>query len=268
MTNISKREFDVLDLFGQKYLEWKVDALAHLKGNSLEETIEANNQSSSKDKAKAIIFLHHHLYECLKSEYLLVDDTKVLWDNLLERYDHQQKVLLPKAQYDWVNLRFQDFKSISDHNSAMFQIRSKLKLSGQKITDVEMLEKTFYTMHLSSMLLQHQYREKGFQKYSDLISFLLVAEQNNDMLMKSHNFRPSGSSPFVYDLSRHNLATESNTTHSGIRRHFKRGNFSGPNNKPHQEYKRVERCNYKGQGKTKNPSNKSPSEILEKDDLL
>ncbi|CAH9070755.1 unnamed protein product, partial [Cuscuta europaea] len=209
MANISKREFDVLDLSGQKYLEWKVDALAHLKANGLEDTIEAINQSSSQDKAKAIIFLRHHLHESLKSEYLLVDDPKELWDNLQERYGHQQKVLLPKAQYDWINLRFQDFKSISDYNSAMFQITSKLKLCGQKVTDADMLEKTVSTMHISNMLLQQQYREKGFKNYSDLISVLLVAEQNNDLLMKNHNLRPTGSSPSIYGPSGHNLATES-----------------------------------------------------------
>ncbi|CAH9130640.1 unnamed protein product [Cuscuta epithymum] len=101
--------------------------------------------------------------------------------------DQQQKVLLPKAQYDWINLRFQDFKSISDYNFAMSHITSKLKLCGQKVTDTDMLEKTFSTMHISNMLLQLQYREKGFKKYSDLIPVLLVAEQNNDLLMKNHN---------------------------------------------------------------------------------
>ncbi|VFQ69010.1 unnamed protein product [Cuscuta campestris] len=35
MANITKREFDILDLSGQRYLEWKVDALAHLKNNEL-----------------------------------------------------------------------------------------------------------------------------------------------------------------------------------------------------------------------------------------
>ncbi|CAH9148569.1 unnamed protein product [Cuscuta epithymum] len=251
MANISKREFDVFDLSGQKYLEWKVDALAHLKANGLEEIIETNNLSSSQDKAKAIIFLRHHLHESLKSEYLLVDDPKELWDNLQERYGHQQKVLLPKAQYDWINLRFQGFKSISDYNSVMFQITSKLKLCGQKVTDADMLEKTFSTMHISNMLLQQQYREKGFKKYFDLISILLVAEQNNDLLMKNHNLRPTGSSPSVYGPSGHNLATETNATHSGSRRHFKRGHFNVHKNKSHREYKQVERPNYKGKGKQK-----------------
>ncbi|CAH9146550.1 unnamed protein product, partial [Cuscuta epithymum] len=154
MAHISKREFDVLDLSGQKYLEWKVDALAHLKANALENTIAENNSATPQNKAKAIIFLRHHLHESLKSEYLSVDDPKELWDNLQERYDHQQKVLLPKAQYDWINLRFQDYKSVSDYNSALFQITSKLKLCGQKVTDAKMLEKTLSTMHVSNVLLQ------------------------------------------------------------------------------------------------------------------
>ncbi|CAH9090908.1 unnamed protein product, partial [Cuscuta europaea] len=197
MAHISKREFDVLDLSGQKYLEWKVDALAHLKANALENTIAENNSATSQNKAKVIIFLRHHLHESLKSEYLLVDDPKELWDNLQERYGHQQKVLLPKAQYDWINLRFQDYKSISDYNSALFRITSKLKLCGQKVTDAEMLEKTLSTMHLSNMRLQEQYRQKHFQKYSDLISVLLLAEMNNDILMRNHNMRPTGCSLLV-----------------------------------------------------------------------
>ncbi|XP_074352797.1 uncharacterized protein LOC141691949 [Apium graveolens] len=59
-----------------------------------------------------------------------------------------------------------------------------------------MLEKIYSTFHASNVLLQQQYREKGFTKYSDLISCLLVAEQNNKLLMKNHECRPTGSRPF------------------------------------------------------------------------
>ncbi|XP_056690777.1 uncharacterized protein [Spinacia oleracea] len=41
-----------------------------------------------------------------------------------------------------------------------------------------------------------QYREKGFKKYSEFISCLLVAEQNNELLMYNHEARPTGSTPF------------------------------------------------------------------------
>ncbi|XP_075096431.1 uncharacterized protein LOC142174520 [Nicotiana tabacum] len=45
------------------------------------------------------------------------------------------------------------------------------------------------------MVLQQQYREKGFKKYSELISFLLVAERNNDLLMRNYENRSTGSTP-------------------------------------------------------------------------
>ena len=59
-----------------------------------------------------------------------------------------------------------------------------------------MLKKTFSTFHASNVLLQQQYREKGFKKYYELISCLLVAEQNNELLMKNHEASPTGSAPF------------------------------------------------------------------------
>ncbi|KAK4727102.1 hypothetical protein R3W88_032019 [Solanum pinnatisectum] len=58
------------------------------------------------------------------------------------------------------------------------------------------MEKTLSTFHASNVLLQQQYREKGFKMYSELISHLLVAEQNNDLLMKNHENRPTRSTPF------------------------------------------------------------------------
>ncbi|XP_056694089.1 uncharacterized protein [Spinacia oleracea] len=59
-----------------------------------------------------------------------------------------------------------------------------------------MLEKTYSTFHANNIVLQTQYREKGFKKYSKLISCLLVAEQNNELLMKNQESRPTGSTPF------------------------------------------------------------------------
>ena len=70
------------------------------------------------------------------------------------------------------------------------KICSKLLSCREKITDEYMLEKTFSTFHVSNMLLQ-QYREIGFKKYYELISCLLVAEQNNKLLMKNHDSRPT-----------------------------------------------------------------------------
>ena len=107
------------------------------------------------------------------------------------------QVILPKAQYDWMHLRLQDFKSFSEYNSALFRISSQLKLCGEKVTEEDMLEKTFTTFHASNVLLQQQYRERMFKKYFELISCLLVAEQNNELLMKNHQSRLIGTEPFL-----------------------------------------------------------------------
>ncbi|XP_078158189.1 uncharacterized protein LOC144553870 [Carex rostrata] len=196
MANLAKLEFTALDISGKNYLPWTLDAEIHLTANNLGETIKAENNTSQQEKAKAMIFLRHHLHEDLKAKYLTVKDPSELWRNLKERYDHQKQVLLPKARYEWIHLRLQDFKSVSEYNSAMFRITSELKLCEEKITDEDMLEKTFSTFHASNLLLQQQYRERGFKKYSELISCLLVVEQNNELLMKNHQSRPTGSSPF------------------------------------------------------------------------
>ncbi|CAM8987956.1 unnamed protein product [Rhodiola kirilowii] len=59
-----------------------------------------------------------------------------------------------------------------------------------------MLEKTFSTFHASNVTLQQQYRVWGFQKYSELIACLLIAEKNNELLMKNHQSHPTGSKAF------------------------------------------------------------------------
>ncbi|KAL0346434.1 UNVERIFIED_CONTAM: hypothetical protein Scaly_1659400 [Sesamum calycinum] len=63
------------------------------------------------------------------------------------------------------------------------------------------------------MLLQQQYREKGFTKYSELISCLLVAEQNNELLPKDHESRSTGSAL----LPEVNVATHNHYNHEPYR---------------------------------------------------
>jgi hypothetical protein len=163
----------------------------------LGDTIKYDDEASSQNKVKTMIFLCRHLHEELKIEYITIKDPLILWKNLKDKYDHQKTVILLKAHYDWIHLQLLDFKSVSKYNSAMFNISSKWKLCGDNITNDNMLEKKiFSTFHASNMLLQQQYREWGFKKYFELISCLLMAEQNNKLLMKNHESRPSGSAPF------------------------------------------------------------------------
>ncbi|XP_040933632.1 uncharacterized protein [Gossypium hirsutum] len=229
MSNRTKLEFVALDITGNNYLSWVLDAEIHLDAKGLGETIKEGNEESTQDKANAMIFLRHHLHEGLKAEYLTVKDPQILWANLKERYDHQKTVILPKARYEWLNLRLQDFKSVSDYNSAMYRITSQLNLCGEKITNAEMLEKTYSTFHANNVVLQTQYHEKGFQKYSESSSCLLVAEQNNELLMKNHELRLTGSVPFPEaNVSLHNRQELKETHHANSSVHGRgRGRGSG-----------------------------------------
>ncbi|XP_019242411.1 PREDICTED: uncharacterized protein LOC109222520 [Nicotiana attenuata] len=154
----------------------------------LADTIKDKNQASNQDRAKAMIFLRHHLDDGLKMEYLTAKDPVILWNNLKDRYDHLKMVVLPQARYDWTHLRLQDFKSISEYNSAMFRIISQLKLCGDNITDYDMLEKTFTTFHASNMLLQQQYLEMGFK---NVLSIPEVNETNFHQAKRGRGLGPS-----------------------------------------------------------------------------
>ena len=132
MSNLAKLEFVVFDISGKNYLSWVLDAEIHLDAMNLENTIKEGNDASLQDCTRALIFLRHHIDEGLKGEYLTVKDSFILWNNLREQHDHQKTIILPKAHYDWMYLRLQDFKSVSDYNSALFKISSQLKLCGKK----------------------------------------------------------------------------------------------------------------------------------------
>ncbi|XP_056850835.1 uncharacterized protein LOC108824858 [Raphanus sativus] len=185
MLKITNLDFAALNLSGDNYLQYALDNEIILKSKGLGESITEDNNVSKKDRYRAILIIRHHLTESLKDQYLTIENPLDLWTELKARYDHKRTVILPKALYDWMNLRIQNYKSVDEYNSALFKIVSKLKLCGESVTDKDMLEKTFFTFHISNELLQQQYREKGFTTYANLISCLLLAEQNNQLLMRN-----------------------------------------------------------------------------------
>ncbi|KAK9733288.1 hypothetical protein RND81_04G057500 [Saponaria officinalis] len=178
MSNISKQEFLALDISGKNYLSWNLDDDVHLSAASLGNTITDGNKESVENR-----------------QYLTVKDPYKLWTELKGRFDHKKSVILPRARYEWMHLRLQDFKSVIEYNSALYQIVSRLRLCGETVTKSDLLEKTYSTFHASNMVLQQQYRERQFKIYFDLISCLLVSEKNNELLMQNHQTHPTGSSP-------------------------------------------------------------------------
>ena len=56
-----------------------------------------------------------------------------------------------------------------------------------------MIEKTLSTFHPGNIVLQQQYRNSKYTKYSELSEVLSVAEQQNEALMNNHSDQPTGS---------------------------------------------------------------------------
>ncbi|KAM2860134.1 hypothetical protein COP2_025468 [Malus domestica] len=103
MANLAKLDYAALDITGKNYLTWVLDTKIHLEAGNLGHTIREEISSSSQDRAKVMIFIHCHLDEGLKSEYLTVEDPLVLWKALRNR--HQTMMILPRARYEWTHLR-------------------------------------------------------------------------------------------------------------------------------------------------------------------
>ena len=87
---------------------------------------------------------------------------------------------------------FFDFKYVEAYNTALHRIVGQLRFCGQRVTEYEMIEKTLETFHPSNTVLLQQYRNNKYKKYSKLINVLLVAETQNELLMKNYYMRPVG----------------------------------------------------------------------------
>jgi hypothetical protein len=115
MAEGSKTDFVELALNGKNYLAWADDCQFHLEAMQLGKAIVRLSPNDIAlqlhEKAKAAIFLRRHIHPDLKMEYLEVKDPLILWTKLRERFGVQKHVMLPRAQQEWVTLRFLDFKS-------------------------------------------------------------------------------------------------------------------------------------------------------------
>ena len=56
-----------------------------------------------------------------------------------------------------MHLRLQDLKFLSEYNIVLFKICFQLKFCGEKVTEEDLLERTFTILHALNVLLQQQY---------------------------------------------------------------------------------------------------------------
>jgi hypothetical protein len=100
MSDIAKREFEVLVVDGSNYLTWATDIETKLDDMSLDHAIvqleAGNGEHTNPDKAKVFHFLRHHLHPDLKSEYMTERNKLVLWQSLKDRFSQQLTIVFPE----------------------------------------------------------------------------------------------------------------------------------------------------------------------------
>ena len=99
MAHITKPKFHVLDISGQNYQSWRLDVELHLQKEGLVNSLKKDGNANAKYKANALIFMHCHLHDSLKVQYLMVRDLLELCNKLRERYDHMKTMVIPQVQY-------------------------------------------------------------------------------------------------------------------------------------------------------------------------
>lgn len=236
MTGIVNREFEVLAPQGQNYLTWKSDCLVVLGSKKLRVAIGIEKGDPTEEQNyQALHFLRHHLSSTLKNEYMAEENPKDLWVALEKRFEKLKYSIKPRAIQDWANLRFADYKTVAEYNSALHKICTILTLCGQKITDEEKIEKTLSTFHPNMAQISRNYRQNDYKEYCVLIDVMTVDESNDDVLRKNFISQPSSSK---------HVSTEVNANSYKIKKHGKQ-NKKGRNNK------KAARSDQKGEGKPK-----------------
>ncbi|XP_013615175.1 PREDICTED: uncharacterized protein LOC106321461 [Brassica oleracea var. oleracea] len=166
-------DYPALNLAGDNYLEWIKNTRVALSsrglGNCLNEYLNIGILES--EMHRAITIIRYHLAEELRDLYLHVEDPCALWLQLGQRF---KPVLLQKANDQWETIRFTDFKSVDEYNSALMDIVDGLILCDEIITNEDLIYKTYSTFHPEDVQLIN--KAKKFTIYEDLLSYLLASD--------------------------------------------------------------------------------------------
>jgi hypothetical protein len=142
-------------------------------------------------------------------------------------------------------LRLQDFKSIGEYNHDVHKICARLYFCEKEPFEIDKIEKTLQTMLPSDRILQHQYRAKNYQTYSDLVHDFLQVEKYNELTLKNHHQRSIGSAPMPevhHNVKGNEIGDGSNNHHNKFEK-LKKDKHNGKNIK--------NKVKGKGKGKTK-----------------
>lgn len=135
MLNLTTLKFEALNITRNNYLSWILDIEIHLAAQSTRscKIIKEGYKELESNHAKLLFFLRCHVHEGLKSESY---DEKSTY--IMEKF---KEYLWSPKDTRWMHLRLQVFKSVDKYNYLYLKISFQLKLCGENINEVDLLEK-------------------------------------------------------------------------------------------------------------------------------
>ncbi|KAL3679586.1 hypothetical protein R1sor_022542 [Riccia sorocarpa] len=123
MANLEKLQFPPLESDGGNYLFWSTMVRNHLTAETLTDTIAdgydpGTNNDQRARAAKSYMFIIRHLAPDLQLQYINTTNPTTVWRALRLQFDNLRDTLQPTALCEWENLRFSDYKSVSEYNLA------------------------------------------------------------------------------------------------------------------------------------------------------
>ena len=169
-----------------------MDAKTYLIAEEIDDAIqEAVEALPTSTLAKALQALRRHMDSSMRHEYIQVEHPTKLWAQLQACFLHEKTIFLSHARHEWMSLRVMDFPDISSFNSELHRIVAQLSLCGEQITEPELITKTLSTFPIASAVLAQQYCNMKFRTHAQLMSFLLLAEKEQQILLKNVEARPA-----------------------------------------------------------------------------
>jgi Reverse transcriptase (RNA-dependent DNA polymerase)/GAG-pre-integrase domain/Zinc knuckle len=193
----SQLDFDPLDEHGHNYLDWAADCRAFLKSESLLYTIapgfkhneESEIKTKDADVGKACLVLRKHLPHKLQGQFRNEENPAQIWNTLKKRFEHIIEMICSRAEEDWTTLRFSNFSTVVEYDTALRSCVSNLEQSGATdfCTDSKLIKKTLSTFPSHEIRYAHSLADQNFKTYDELFIKLLRDEESVRSALRFEN---------------------------------------------------------------------------------
>lgn len=82
-------------------------------------------------------------------------------------FHHEQTIFLSHAGNNWINLRVLDSPNFLTFNSELHRITTQLRLCGEQVTKVQLIDKTLSTFLPATAIFAQQYKNMKFKQHQN-----------------------------------------------------------------------------------------------------